>query len=85
MKKKMFGFFAIVIIIGSPINSMAISSENFEYCAPCNLDSNESNGECFCDAIRLYHAYMHTFGDRQLAVEAGASYLTDCTNEMFGQ
>ncbi|WP_195872471.1 hypothetical protein [Winogradskyella marina] len=74
---------AVVMFIGSPINVMAVSNKTSEYCEPCNIDSNESNGECFCDAIRLYHAYIRTFDDREMAIEAGARYLDECNAVQF--
>lgn len=85
MKNRIIVVIAMILFTCTTINSYGNNSFlNNEICEPCDIDSNVSNGECFCDSIRLYHAYIRTIGDRELAVEAAADYLEECTNSDLG-
>ncbi|MBT8244408.1 hypothetical protein [Winogradskyella sp.] len=92
MKKRFFTALGAFLLFGG-ITSVAPSSysdlstrdknhKDILYLDICDIDSNVSTGDCWCDSIRLYHAYLHTFDHlpdvREIAIEAAVGWFEEC-------
>ena len=70
MRKKVFSLLATTMFL------------SFSFVSRANnrivLEDDSCDGDCFCDAIMIYHATLNYFNDRELAVENATFYLNEC-------
>jgi ferredoxin-thioredoxin reductase catalytic subunit len=78
MKKNIFYVLVVLFFLSSNVSIEAKADESINQGCQFGTDNIQSDGTCFCDAIIMYHSYLHYTGDRSVSITAAVEYLNEC-------